>query len=568
MTVRVPRWLPVVAAWACVLATVAYSVTERWAVLGASPFPLGVDGYFYPVQLRALLQTGHLAYPASPLAFYLLAPFAAATDPVTGAKVGAAVLCALIAVPAYVVGVQLSRQRAVGVLVAVLAGRSAGSAYCSIEFVKNGIGLTVAVAALAAVLGCLRTPTRARVTGALVAVVAAVLTHKMAAAIVVAIAVPATLSELAGRGILRGRRLLYAVSALALAAIAMVLLGAAAPERFLSPADLALVAGMVTRTPHFELPALLVPRHMLGYEPLLCGLVTLVAAVGLLAERQTRGGRIAGVLVAPVHRFGLVLAARLAPASAAGDAASGDTAPPAPASGAPTSTSATRRTVRELHPLPSSGLRMAAWCILGFGALIALPWLAVDDPDGLGFRIRVAAFVPMALATAIALRTWLVAVPAPIRATAVSVLVVLATLHTPGTRTEGRVLMHPALISAVTALPSHVPPGAVVVIPERHLLFLAAWYTHLDLRLRPDGIPPARLVRALPLGGFIVAGSPLDAALIAARGEPSIPPPVGLHARHPNGFVLVTDATWHWLLDRVGRDDPRARRYWAAWPTR
>ena len=39
---------------------------QRWALLSASPFPLGVDGYFYPVQLRALLDHGALAYPSSP----------------------------------------------------------------------------------------------------------------------------------------------------------------------------------------------------------------------------------------------------------------------------------------------------------------------------------------------------------------------------------------------------------------------------------------------------------------------------------------------------------------------
>jgi hypothetical protein len=68
-------------------------------VLAASPFPLGVDGYFYPIQLRSLLAGHGLAYPDFPLTFWLMAPFAALTDPIVGAKLAAAIYGALMAVP-------------------------------------------------------------------------------------------------------------------------------------------------------------------------------------------------------------------------------------------------------------------------------------------------------------------------------------------------------------------------------------------------------------------------------------------------------------------------------------
>jgi hypothetical protein len=90
-----PSWLPKLGVALALAALVVWSFIQRWNVLSASPFPIGVDGYFYPVQLRSLLETGELQYPASPLAFWLLAPFAAATDPMTGAKLGAAVLGAM-----------------------------------------------------------------------------------------------------------------------------------------------------------------------------------------------------------------------------------------------------------------------------------------------------------------------------------------------------------------------------------------------------------------------------------------------------------------------------------------
>ena len=63
------------AAWLAVVALVAWSAWQRWRLLAVSPFPVGIDGYFYPIELRALLETGHLQYPASPLALWLMAPW-------------------------------------------------------------------------------------------------------------------------------------------------------------------------------------------------------------------------------------------------------------------------------------------------------------------------------------------------------------------------------------------------------------------------------------------------------------------------------------------------------------
>jgi hypothetical protein len=67
----------------------------------------------------------------------------------------------------------------------------------------------------------------------------------------------------------------------------------------------------------------------------------------------------------------------------------------------------------------------------------------------------------------------------------------------------------------------------------------------------------------LPLH-FIGEGSALDRALIAARAQPQLVPPLGLHPRHPNGLVLVAEPTWTWLLGQLPAND---RAYFAAWPT-
>ena len=85
-----PRWLP----WAgltAALVLVAVAVHARLGVLQAYPEPVGVDGYWYAVQIRSLLEEGTTYYPSLPGALWFLLPFAGAGGVVGGIKVGAAV---------------------------------------------------------------------------------------------------------------------------------------------------------------------------------------------------------------------------------------------------------------------------------------------------------------------------------------------------------------------------------------------------------------------------------------------------------------------------------------------
>lgn len=514
-------WVGAVVVAGALVALVAWSVQARMDVLTASPFPLGVDGYFYPIQLRSLVEGNGLAIPASPLSFYLMLPFAAATDPITGAKLGAAVLGALVAIPVYGVGVQLGGRRAAGLVAAALATVSAGSMYLTIEFVKNGIGITVGVAALWCVIRALERPTRGWIGIALAATVAAALTHKMAAGMVIAIAVPAAIAEAAGRGVLRGRRLIYVLATLGGAAIVALIAGIVAPQRFLSPSDLGLVAHAIGGPVEWDLPALVTRnlRITLGHEPLIAALVVVIAAIALVADREHKVGR--GIQT-------------------------------------------TLRLHRERRGPLTPGTRMAAWMIVLLGVVIALPVLDVHDPQGLGFRLRIAAFVPMALGAAIALRLVLAAVQTSAASGLLVVVAIGLALRTPGRRTEGAVMVHPALVTSAYGLTSKLSPGQVVIMPERHLAFLIAWYTRAPVRIRPEGVPRERRVRVLPLGVFIGVGSPLDKQLMRARTAPGVAPPIGVHPRHPNGMVLVPEATWDWMIERL---PPKARDHWARWPT-
>ncbi|HEU0030772.1 MAG TPA: hypothetical protein VFQ53_09065 [Kofleriaceae bacterium] len=553
---RLPRWAVPAAIVLAVAAIAALSFVERWRVLTSSPFPLGVDGYFYPVQLRALLESGHLQYPASPLAFWLLAPFAAATDPITGTKLGAAVYGALIAVPAYGVGAQLGRSRGAGLVASAIATWSAGSLYLTVEFVKNAIGITVALGALWLILRALAVPRRGRIVAACGGIVAALLAHKLAAALVIGVAIVGAIVEAIERGVLRGRRLIYLLGGLAVLAIGLLALGHLAPKRFLSLDDLRLVETLLSDEPRWSLPVLDTPAtHVtLRHEPLLAALAAAVATVALIAERRTWRGRLRtiGKILVVLGALAIIVGV-IVPLAIAGGVV-------VVAGGMFVLARAKRMPVPRLSAttqVTTRGATVVPWLVILLAVVIAVPWLAVDDPQGLAMRLRVIAFVPLALCTAIALRLVRSLLADDAALCAVLAVVVVAT----GARgrPEGVIPPHPALVSAVLAIDGRVQPGELVVVPERHLAFMVAWYARVPVSLRP--VDDARW-RLLPLAR--TRDTALAPALLAVRDRAELPPVIGLHPWDPNGLVLVPEVTWRYLLDHL---PPSERARWLAWPT-
>jgi len=495
---------------AALIALTIGSAWQRWQSLTVVPFPVGVDGYFYPIQLRSLLEHGTLHYPASPLTFWWMLPFAAATDPITGAKLGAAIGCALVTLPAFGVAFQLTRSRGASLLAAAIATSTATSMYLTSEYVKQGIGLTVALTAIWLLLRALAKPTRLRIGLFLAGLVAALLSHKLAAGAVLVISAPAAFQEARARGVLRGRRLLYMIVGVAVVAIVVLVVGLIAPHRFLSPTDLALFGDLFSSTAHWDAPALVRPRFELvfDHDAAIAGALAILAAAALAI------------------RFG----ERDLPAEQ-------------------------RRT---------PGQRAVAWAFVALGILIALPWLAVTDAQGLGFRLRVTAFVPLALCAALVAASIAQLLDKTWHRDAALAVIAFAVTRAPHDLDEGRVRPHPAMVSAIMAATTKVPANTTLIIPERHILFMTAWYARAPVALRPEAIPYGRRVRLVPLS-FIGMGSPLDAAIDAARADPHVAePPIGLHARHRNGLVLITEATWDYVLAHVA---PEYRSHWARWST-
>jgi hypothetical protein len=218
--------------------------------------------------------------------------------------------------------------------------------------------------------------------------------------------------------------------------------------------------------------------------------------------------------------------------------------------------------LRKAAPVRPSALAMAA-ALAALASAIALPWIEVDDGQALGFRMRIAAFVPMALLAAAVLGSYATLLPSRARTPALAAVAALWVALQPPVRGDGAIFTHPALAVSMEALAAELPDDAVIVCPERHILFMTAWYTRRPGRLRPERVPRDRRWRLLP-GAFIGAGSELDRLLLEARGVPELVPPRGLHPRAANGHVILPEATWEWVLERLPADD---RRRMLRWPT-
>ncbi len=469
-----PRWFAV----AALAALAVWTFWDRWSFLGESPLPMGVDGFWYPVQLRSLLAGDGLYYPAAPLTLWLMAPLAAVTDPIVGAKLGAALAAAALPVTTYLVGRRAScGERAGGLLAAVVVATSAGAFYVSTEFVKNAVALPIGLGAVAAALSAGERPTRGRVALALVLLAATAASHALVLAFVLVTLLPPVALRVARGG---GQRRWM----LAAAVVLLGGLGALAVARAYQ------LSGLVSAEADWSFAALRVGPRVLMFRHEVAMAAAVAVAVLLLAVVTRR--RVAAVAIGP-----------------------------------------------------------AVWALA-----VALPWLDIDDPDGMAFRLRLMSFVPLAVVAPAVLAVGAARL-SPVARMTVVMLVAGIALYRPGRYQAPVVRADPDLAAAVAAARDHLAPGDVVVSPERHLVFMNVWYSGVETRLRPPGD-----WRLIPMA-YMSEG--VHVALAAARAAGAgVAPPVSLHRGHPDGVVLVPEATWTWMLARM---HPGERSYYQAWPT-
>ena len=107
-----------------------------------SPLITGIDGPYYLIQVRGLLEGGTPPYGDPPFAFYLFALFALILGDVTaGVKFGVSLFCSLSVVPMYLLVKRASGESYGGYLATVLLAFSASFVRMLSDFMKNAVGV-------------------------------------------------------------------------------------------------------------------------------------------------------------------------------------------------------------------------------------------------------------------------------------------------------------------------------------------------------------------------------------------------------------------------------------------
>jgi hypothetical protein len=495
-----------------VVALVAWQFWSRWRFLDSSPYPFGVDGYYYAIQLRSLLENGQMHYPATPLVMWWMLPFAWVAGPIAGAKLGAALGTALLPAPVYVLGRRIGGRWETGLLAAVLAATSAEGFYHSLEFIKQGIGLTLVATCLVAVLWALDAPTRRRIAVAVAAVLAAALAHKTAAVIAVVASVPPVYAAARARGWqpgLRDRATRLAIAGGAALLVIALALAVVAPDRFVSADDIEPVRGLFTTSAEWTVPVLNAGKYPLrfGHEAAIAGVVALAAAALLVLWRVRRAPELPQ---RPAHDRAVIIAP------------------------------------------------------VALAIFAALPWIDVTDPEGLGFRLRLMAFLPLVIAAAFVAGVLLRRLPRPVPGALVAGFLVGWILSRPATSREGLVDVDPDMRAAILAAQDVVPEGDWIICPQRSLMFMATYETRAQVRLRPETIAPERRWRLMP-SRFLHEHVVRAMKLLREQRPAGVPLPRGLHPRNEDAVVLMPEVTWEWLMKQI---PPWLRKQYDGWRTR
>lgn len=108
----------------------------------STPLLPGIDGPYYAVQVRWLVERGALKYADPPLAFLLLAAFYLALgDLFLAVKLGSALMTALSAVPVYLLVRRLTSSRVAGATAGLALVVNPFTLKLYSDFIKNSIGL-------------------------------------------------------------------------------------------------------------------------------------------------------------------------------------------------------------------------------------------------------------------------------------------------------------------------------------------------------------------------------------------------------------------------------------------
>ncbi len=176
-----------------------------------------IDGPYYAVQVRWILEKGHMLYPDPPLIFYIMALAALLTgDIFTGVKIVAALMPALTAIPWYHYYRRRGRPAAAGA--ALAATLNPWMMRMASDFMKNAAGTLWLSAFIVEATLYLEQPTRRRLALSALFLTLTALTHILDLAVAIFYAILQPLIHLALTRKPDPRRLLPPAAALALLA--------------------------------------------------------------------------------------------------------------------------------------------------------------------------------------------------------------------------------------------------------------------------------------------------------------------------------------------------------------
>lgn len=207
--------------WA-VLALLTVLVAGTWVDLAALltyPVAVGVDGYYYVLQVNALRGQGGLYFPtAAPLVLYLLSGVSyLAGDPVVAIKIVSVLLHAALCVGIFAIITSSTRAAWLGVLGSALAAAFGTHRYMVAEFINNLGALTFLVWSGWCAVRAYQTRQSLRASLSVALLVAAFFSHRSAPAVAAAVAVSVLLMYLwAGSEVDDRNRRLVAVFAVIL----------------------------------------------------------------------------------------------------------------------------------------------------------------------------------------------------------------------------------------------------------------------------------------------------------------------------------------------------------------
>lgn len=168
------------------------------ASLLAHPVAVGVDGYYYVLQVNALLGQGRLYFPtAAPLILYLMGGVSyLAGDPVIAIKIGSALLHAALCLGIFAIINSSTRAAWLGVLGSALAAAFGTHRYMVAEFINNLGALTFLVWSGWCVVRAYQTRRSLWASLSVALLIGAIFSHRSAPAVAAAVAVSVLLTHL------------------------------------------------------------------------------------------------------------------------------------------------------------------------------------------------------------------------------------------------------------------------------------------------------------------------------------------------------------------------------------